>query len=88
MEKWRQAKTAAIPGRQQVFLPTMMFLGILDMMMFSTMLGFMGMMMASYIPESQMPVDTSTTDTGTSTDVGDTGSDMGDGGEFDIDIGF
>lgn len=70
------------------FLPTIMFLGIIDMIMFSTMLGFMGMVMSSYIPESQMPVDTSTTDAGTSTDVGDTGSDMGDGSGFDIDIGF
>ena len=70
------------------FLPTMMFLGIIDMMVFSTMLGFMGMAMSSYIPESQMPTDTSTTDAGTSTDVGDSGSDMGDGGGFDIDIGF
>ena len=68
------------------FLPTMMFLGIMDIIMFSTMLSFMGMAMSSYIPESQIPVEADTaTDTG---DTGDSGSDMGGGGGFDIDIGF
>ena len=68
------------------FLPTMMFLGIMDIIMFSTMLSFMGMAMSSYIPESQIPAEADTaTDTG---DTGDSGSDMGGGGGFDIDIGF
>ncbi|MGI0082384.1 MAG: hypothetical protein ACREAG_03655 [Nitrosopumilaceae archaeon] len=65
------------------FLPTMMFLGIMDIIMFSTMLSFMGMAMSSYIPEGQMPAEADT-----ATDAGDSGSDMGDGGGFDIDIGF
>ncbi len=66
------------------FLPTMMFLGIMDIIMFSTMMSFMGMALSSYIPESQMP-----TGADTATDAGDGGSDMGgDGGGFDIDIGF
>ena len=68
------------------FLSTMMFLGIMDIIMFSTMLSFMGMAMSSYIPESQIPAEADTaTDTG---DTGDSGSDMGGGGGFDIDIGF
>ncbi len=68
------------------FIPSMMFLGIMDIIMFSTMLSFMGMAMSSYIPESQIPAEADTaTDTG---DTGDSGSDMGGGGGFDIDIGF
>jgi len=68
------------------FIPSMMFLGIMDIIMFSTMLSFMGMAMSSYIPESQIPAGTDTaTDTG---DTGDASSDVGDGGGFDIDIGF
>ncbi|MGQ0638205.1 MAG: hypothetical protein ACT4N1_02420 [Nitrososphaerota archaeon] len=65
------------------FLPTMMFLGIMDIIMFSTMLSFMGMVISSYIPESQIPAEADT-----ATDSGDSGSDAGDGGGFDIDIGF
>jgi len=68
------------------FIPSMMFLGIMDIIMFSTMLSFMGMAMSRYIPESQIPAGADTaTDTG---DTGDAGSDVGDGGGFDIDIGF
>jgi len=68
------------------FIPSMMFLGIVDIIMFSTMLSFMGMAMSNYIPESQIPAEADTaTDTG---DTGDSGSDMGGGGGFDIDIGF
>ena len=70
-------------------LPSMMFLGIMDMMMFSAMFSFMGMTMSSYVPVDQMPAQT---DSGTdaSSDSGDGGSDMGGdgGGGFDIDIGF
>lgn len=32
-------------------LPSMMFMGIMDMMMFSTMMGFMGLAMTSFIPD-------------------------------------
>ena len=35
-------------------LPSMMFLGIMDMMMFSTMMGFMGLAMTSFIPDQYM----------------------------------
>jgi len=64
-----------------------MFLGIMDIIMFSTMMSFMGMAMSSYIPADQMPAQV---DSGTdaSSDTGDAGSDMGGGGDFDIDIGF
>lgn len=65
------------------FIPAMMFLGIMDIIMFSTMLSFMGMAISSYMPESQMA-----TDTDASTDAADSGTDMGDGSGFDIDIGF
>ena len=70
-------------------IPTMMFMGIMDIMMFSTMMGFMGMAMSSYIPEYHMP-DQTDVGTDSSSDTGDAGSDMGGdgGGGFDIDIGF
>jgi DNA-binding MarR family transcriptional regulator len=35
-------------------LPSMMFLGIMDMMMFSTMMGFMGLAMTSFMPDQYM----------------------------------
>jgi len=64
------------------FLPTMMFFGVVDMVMFSMMFSMMGMAMSDYVPAESMP------------DGGDTGMDNGsmedstnDGG-FDIDIGF
>ena len=70
-------------------LPTMMFLGIMDILMFSTMMSFMGMAMSSYIPVDQMP-DQTDGGTDTTSETGDTGSDMGGdgGGDFNIDIGF
>lgn len=71
-------------------LPSMMFMGIMDIIMFSTMMSFMGMAMSSYIPQEQIPADAGNS-ADSSTDSGDTGSDFsgGDGGGgFDIDIGF
>ncbi len=35
-------------------IPSMMFMGIMDMMMFSSMMGFMGMAMTSFIPDQYM----------------------------------
>jgi DNA-binding HxlR family transcriptional regulator len=64
------------------FLPTMMFFGIMDMMMFSMMFSMMGMAMSDYVPAESMP------------DTGDGGMDDGgadggmDDGGFDFDIGF
>jgi DNA-binding HxlR family transcriptional regulator len=59
-------------------LPTMMFFGIMDMMMFSMMFSMMGMMMTDYIPQENIPE---------GEDGVDADSDMSDGG-FDFDIGF
>ena len=59
-------------------LPTMMFFGIMDMMMFSMMFSMMGMMMTDYIPQENIPE---------GADGVDADSDMSDGG-FDFDIGF
>ena len=60
------------------FLPTMMFFGIMDMVMFSMMFSMMGMAMTDYVPAESMP------------DGGDPGMDDGgmDDGGFDFDIGF
>ena len=65
------------------FIPTMMFFGIMDMMMFSMMFSMMGMAMSDYVPAESMP------------ESGDGGMDDGgmddggmDDGGFDFDIGF
>ncbi|MCH9658549.1 hypothetical protein K0U27_07640 [archaeon] len=60
------------------FIPSMMFFGIMDMMMFSMMFSMMGMAMTDYVAPENMP---------------DTGEDSMDGGGaddggFDFDIGF
>ena len=57
------------------FLPTMMFFGVMDMMMFSMMFSMMGIGMSDYVSQENMP------DEG----MGDEG--MGDEG-YDFDIGF
>jgi DNA-binding HxlR family transcriptional regulator len=57
-------------------LPMMMFFGIIDIMMFSTMLSFIGAQMNDYVPAEQIPEG-----------AGDMDGGMGDGG-YDIDIGF
>ena len=75
-------KLQQIMKDEKSFLPTMMFFGIIDIMMFSMMFSMMGMAMSSYIPAEDM----SQFDDGTGGDgLGETG--MDDGG-FDIDIGF
>ena len=90
--KWETMKNAYKTGDKQKLqqimkeeksiLPTMMFFGIIDIMMFSMMFSMMGMAMSSYIPAEDM----SQFDDGTGGDgLGETG--MDDGG-FDIDIGF
>lgn len=75
-------------------IPTMMFLGIMDMMMFSTMMGFMGMTMSNFIPDTQMYGDTHVSDAGHdagSSDYGGGEMGHGDGGPGDMsgfDINF
>ena len=59
------------------FLPTMMFFGVMDMMVFSMMFSMMGITMSDYVPAESIP------------EGADTGMDGGmDDSEFDIDIGF
>ena len=57
-------------------LPTMMFFGVMDMMMFSMMFGMMGTLMSDYVPQENIP---------DGLDGTDGGSGMGDD---DFDIGF
>ncbi len=90
---WNQMNTLLKSGDKQKLqqymddnksiLPTMFFFGIIDMIMFSTMLGILGSQMTDYMPADQIPEGADGGDTGG--DAG--GGDMGDGG-FDIDIGF
>jgi len=89
-ERWNQMSLLYKAGDKQKLkqymddnksiLPTMMFFGVMDMMMFGMMFGMMGMMMSDYIPQESMP-------DGMDGDGVDGGSDMSDGG-FDFDIGF
>lgn len=65
------------------FLPTMMFFGVMDMVMFSMMFGMLGMAMTDFVPSESVPDGGADSDGGMD---GDSGG-MGDGG-FDIDIGF
>ena len=64
-------------------LPSMMFLGIMDMMMFSTMIGFMGLAMTSFIPDQYMD---GSHDMGGGHDGGQSGQDFS-GGDFHGDGG-
>jgi hypothetical protein len=62
------------------FLPTMMFFGLMDMMMFSMMFSMMGVGMSDYLSQENIPdgsMDDGSMDDGS----------MDDGG-FDFDIGF
>jgi DNA-binding HxlR family transcriptional regulator len=74
-------------------LPSMMFMGIMDMMMFSTMMGFMGMAMTSFMPDQYMGGQDmggqdaghdagAGQDAGSGGDIG--GSGFGDGGPGDM----
>ena len=81
-ESGDKQKLQQIMKDEKSFLPTMMFFGVIDIMMFSMMFSMMGMAMSNYIPTEDM----SQFDDGTTGDgLGDSG--MDDGG-FDIDIGF
>ena len=62
------------------FLPTMMFFGVMDMMMFGMMFSMMGIGMSNYVPAESMP-------DGGMDDGGMDDGGMDDGG-FDFDIGF
>jgi len=65
------------------FIPSMMFFGIMDMMMFSMMFSMMGMAMTDYVAPENIP----DTGDGSMDDGGMDDGGMDDGG-FDFDIGF
>ena len=77
-ESGDKQKLQQIMKDEKSFLPTMMFFGVIDIMMFSMMFSMMGMAMSNYIPTEDM----SQFDEGAAGDSG-----MDDGG-FDFDIGF
>ena len=66
-------------------LPSMMFMGIMDMMLFSTMMGFMGMAMTSFMPDQYM--DSGGHDMGGGHDAG-SGQDASSGQDFSGGGGF
>ena len=84
-DKWKEMQLIYESGDKQKlqqkmeenksFLPTMMFFGVMDMMMFSMMFSMMGIGMSDYVSQENMPEG----------DIGD--EDMGDEG-YDFDIGF
>jgi DNA-binding HxlR family transcriptional regulator len=89
-EKWNQMSLIYKTGdknklkqymdENKSMLPSMMFFGVMDMMMFSMMFGMMGSMMTDYIPQESIP-------DGFDGDGMDGDADTSDGG-FDFDIGF
>ena len=88
--KWKEMQSLYQSGNKQKlqqkmeenksFLPTMMFFGVMDMMMFSMMFSMMGVGMSDYVSQENM------SDNG----MDDGGMDDGgmDDGGFDFDIGF
>ena len=88
--KWKEMQSIYESGDKQKlqqkmeenksFLPTMMFFGVMDMMMFSMMFSMMGIGMSNFIGSENMPAESM--DDGGMDDGG-----MDDGG-FDFDIGF
>ena len=94
-DKWKEMQSIYESGDKQKlqqkmeenksFLPTMMFFGVMDMMMFSMMFSMMGIGMSDYI--SQENVDDSGMDDSGMDDAGMDDAGMDDGG-FDFDIGF
>ena len=103
-QNWNQMVTTWKSGDKQKLqqqmeehksiLPSMMFMGIMDMMMFSTMMGFMGMAMTSFMPDQYMGgqdmggQDAGGHDAGAGQDAGSGqdmgGSGFGDGGPGDM----
>ena len=83
--KWKEMQSIYESGDKQKlqqkmeenksFLPTMMFFGVMDMMIFSMMFSMMGIGMSNFVGSENMPAES----------MDDGG--MDDGG-FDFDIGF
>jgi len=88
--KWKEMQSIYESGDKQKlqqkmeenksFLPTMMFFGVMDMMIFSMMFSMMGIGMSNFVGSENMPAESM--DDGGMDDGG-----MDDGG-FDFDIGF
>ena len=88
--KWKEMQSIYESGDKQKlqqkmeenksFLPTMMFFGVMDMMMFSMMFSMMGIGMSNFVGSENMPAES----------MDDSGMDDGgmDDGGFDFDIGF
>ena len=84
-DKWKEMQSIYESGDKQKlqqkmeenksFLPTMMFFGVMDMMMFSMMFSMMGIGMSDYVSQENIPEEY----------MGN--EDMDDGG-YDFDIGF
>ena len=84
-DKWKEMQLIYESGDKQKlqqkmeenksFLPTMMFFGVMDMMMFSMMFSMMGIGMSDYVSQENMPDE----------NMGD--ENIGDEG-YDFDIGF
>jgi len=89
-DKWKQMQTIYESGDKQKLqqkmeenksiLPSMMFFGVMDMMMFSMMFSMMGIGMSDYVSQENMS-------DGGMDDGGMDDGGMDDGG-FDFDIGF
>jgi DNA-binding HxlR family transcriptional regulator len=89
-EKWNQMSQIYKIGDKQKLkqymdenksiLPSMMFFGAMDMMMFGMMFGMIGSVMSDYVPQESIP-------DGMDGEGKDVEADMSDGG-FDFDIGF
>ena len=89
-DKWKEMQSIYESGDKQKlqqkmeenksFLPTMMFFGVMDMMMFSMMFSMMGIGMSSFIGSENMPEE--------SMDDGNMDDGNMDDGGFDFDIGF
>ena len=89
-DKWKEMQSIYQSGDKQKLqqkmeenksiLPSMMFFGLMDMMMFSMMFSMMGIGMSDYISQENIPND----------GMDDGGMDDGgmDDGGFDFDIGF
>ena len=94
-DKWKEMQSIYESGDKQKlqqkmeenksFLPTMMFFGVMDMMMFSMMFSMMGIGMSNFVAPENMPAESM--DDGGMDDGGMDDGGMDDGG-FDFDIGF
>ncbi|MFY9301102.1 MAG: winged helix-turn-helix transcriptional regulator [Candidatus Nitrosotenuis sp.] len=96
-QKWNQMvqlyktgdkkKLEEFMGNNKADFAMMMFFGIMNMMLFSTMFSMIGATMQDYVPPEQIPPGAENQPADAGGDAGGDAGDMGDGG-YDIDIGF